>query len=102
MARSTMDTVLGIVLIVLGAAALLDWLDLGFIVTIAAVAAIVVGILVLMGKFSGSTVFGVVLIIVGVLLLAPNLIGNVLGSLLETIAAVVLLVLGILKLMGKW
>ncbi len=102
MANSTTDTAIGVTLIVLGAASLFGWLDLGWIVTVAAVVAVVVGIMVLMGQFSGSTLTGAILVAVGVLLLVPNFIGDFIGNVLSTIAAVVLLVIGVMKLMGRW
>ncbi len=102
MASSTTDTAIGVILIVVGAASLFGWLNIGFIVTLAAIAAIVVGVLVLMGKFSGSSLMGIVLLGAGILLLVPNVVGDALGNVLSTVAAVVLVVLGVLKLMGKW
>lgn len=105
MARSQNDTILGIVLIVLGALILLGFLDIPFLTEIAAIIAIVVGVLMLMGKFRGATWIAVTLIILGILLLASNPLGRVLsgivGTILDILIGVVLLILGILKLMGR-
>jgi len=102
MGNSTLDTAIGVTLIVIGAASLFGWLDLGWIVTVAAVIALVVGILILVGKFSGSTLFGIILVVAGVLLLFPNWLGGVVGNIITTIAAVILIVIGVMKLMGRW
>ncbi len=101
---STMDTAVGIVLVVVGALGLLGQIGLGWIVTVAAVAAVVVGILMLLGKMQGRTTFAIVLLVLGLLLLFPDVlgIGKTLGGIIEIVAAVLLLVLGVLKLMGKW
>jgi hypothetical protein len=99
---ATADLVIGIVLVVLGGLALLGWLDLRWLVTVAAIAAIVVGILVLIGRTRGNTVLGVLLIVIGIVLLVPNFLRDELGSAIATIGAVLLLILGILKLLGKW
>ncbi len=102
MGNSSLDTGIGIGLIVVGAASLLGWLNLGFLVTLAAIAAIVVGILVLMGKFRGSQLMGILLLVTGLVLLVPNVVGDSLGNIITTVAAALLVVLGILKLLGKW
>ncbi len=99
---SSKDQAIGIVLVVVGALALLGWLNLGWIVTVAAVVAVVVGIMILAGSFDGSQLMGIILLAVGILLLVPNFVGAALGNALSTIAAVVLLALGVLRLLGKW
>lgn len=105
MARSTNDTVIGIVLLVLGLLLLLGWLDIPFLSTIIGVVLVVLGILALVGSgpMPKNPLLGVVLVVLGVLVLVPMLgIGGALASLIETIVAIVLIVAGILKLVGKW
>ncbi len=101
---STMDTAVGIVLVIVGALGLLGQIGLGWIVTVAAVAAVVVGILMLLGKMQGRTMGAIVLLALGILLLFPDIlnIGATLGGIIEVVAAVALVILGVLKLMGKW
>lgn len=96
------NTILGIVLIALGALILLGFLDIPFLTEILAVAAIVVGILILMGKMAGSSTLAVIVIILGALLLFSNPIGSaisqVVGTILDIIIGVALIILGILRL----
>lgn len=101
----TNDQVLGIILIVLGVIVLAGWLS-GVLVTIAAIALIVIGILILLRKMSGSTVAGVVCLVIGILLLFPVIpgLGSVLGALeriVFIVIGIVLLVYGILKVAQK-
>ncbi len=102
MRLSTPDLVIGLLLTVLGGLALLGRVGLGFMVLLVGVLALIVGILQLLGRVSGSKPVAISLVVVGVLLLVPNFIGDLLGDILETVAAAALLVLGILKLMGRW
>lgn len=101
----TNDQVLGIILIVLGVIVLAGWLS-GVLVTLAAVALIVVGILILLGKMRGSQAVGIVCLVVGVVLLLPWIpfVSAILGALerlLFVVIGVILLVYGILKVARK-
>lgn len=104
MARTQNDTLLGIVFLVLGVLILLGFLPIPFLTEIVAVAAIVVGVLTLMGTFRAATWVAVVLIVLGILLLLSNPIGallsNVVGTVLDVLIGLALIVLGILKLAG--
>ena len=102
MARSTNDTVIGVVMLVLGILLLLGPLSLGPLVWIAAVAAIVVGIVILVQKGRNSMPIGLVLIVLGVLVLAFDQLSRNIAGTLNLVVGVLLVVGGILKLMGKW
>lgn len=106
MASASPNTVLGVVLIALGALLLLGWLDIPFLTEIAGIALIILGILMLMGKFRGPNWLGILLIVLGALVFAKgfawldNLSGTV-SSLIDTAIAIGLIILGVLKLLGK-
>jgi hypothetical protein len=102
MNRSETDTLVGVVLLVLGGLALFGWLNFDWVVTVAAVAAIIVGILILTNTIKGTQVMGLVLLAVGILLIVPNFLKEIVGSVVSTVLAVLLVLLGILKLMHKW
>ncbi len=101
-ARSSSDTIVGVVMLVIGILLLLGPLSLGPLVFVAAVAAIVIGIVVLVQKGRNSMMLGIVLIAAGVLVLVfDRLAANIAGT-LNLVVGILLLVAGILKLMGKW
>ncbi len=102
MARATSDSnqLIGIILIAVGSLMLLGWLDVPFLVEVAAIGLIVVGVMILAGKFAGSTPIGVTAIVLGILLLIP--LGAGLASVIDTLVGVLVLVAGVLKLLGKW
>jgi hypothetical protein len=102
MARSTNDTVIGVVMLVLGILLLLGPLSLGPLVWIAAVAAVIIGIVILVQKGRNSMAMGIALIVIGILVLAfDRLAANIAGT-LNLVVGVLLVIGGILKLMGKW
>lgn len=102
MARSQNDTVIGVVMLVLGILLLLGPLSLGPLVWLAAVAAIVIGIVVLVQKGRNSMALGIGLLVAGILVLAfDRLAANIAGT-LNLVVGVLLVIGGILKLMGKW
>ncbi len=102
MAGSSVDTdqLIGILLVALGSMMILGWLDIPFLVEIAAIGLIVVGVMILAGKFKGSTLAGVVAIVLGIVILIP--LGAALAGILSTLVGVAAIVAGVLKLMGKW
>ncbi len=102
MARSTTDNsqLVGIVLIAVGALMLLGWLDIPFLVEIAAIGLIVVGVMIMASKLAGETWMGVVAVVLGIVLLIP--LGAQLASIIDTLVGVLVLVAGVLKLLGKW
>lgn len=106
MARSSSQTVVGVVLLVLGILALLGSFN-GLIVTLAGVGLLIYGILALLGKVKASTLVGVLSIVGGIILLGPRIpyISDVLDAVLGIavlIVGILLVVAGILKLLGKW
>jgi hypothetical protein len=98
----TTDQVLGIVLIVLGLLIALGKLGLGFLVLVGAVAAIVVGILVLLGKSKGSQAFGIALIVAGALVLGSPYFLFGITFIVNIVVGILVAVAGLLKLESKW
>jgi hypothetical protein len=95
------NQVLGVVLLVLGILILVGPLSLGPLVWLAAVAAIVLGIVVLVQKGRNSQALGIGLLVAGVLvLLLPRLAANLAGA-LNLVVGVLLVVVGLLKLLSK-
>lgn len=103
MARSDTNQIIGIVLMVLGVLIAIGVLGFGGLIALAgAIAAIVLGILVLAGKSRGSTGYGVALIVVGALvLLAPRLFATVAVA-INLVAGILVAYLGYRKFEGKW
>lgn len=95
---STLDRIIGVAMIVLGALVLLGELGVGFLLPILGVALIVLGILMLLDVLSGSTFTGVLVIVLGLLLYlgfvdVPDLVTRS----INIIVGVVLVILGILQ-----
>lgn len=106
MAPSSSQTIVGVVLLVLGILALLGTLN-GLVVTLAGIGLLVYGILALLGKAKASTLVGVLSIVGGIILLGPRVpyVSEALDAVLGIavfVVGVLLVVAGILKLMGKW
>lgn len=97
------NQILGFILMVLGILIALGVLGFGGLLALAgAIAAIVLGILVLMGKSRGSTAYGIGLIAVGALvLLAPVLLKTVAFA-INLVAGIAVAYLGYRKFEGKW
>ena len=96
------DQVFGIVFLVLGILALVGYFS-GIIILVAGIAAIVLGILILMGKRSGSTLLGAISLALGIVLVAVRIpfLDDV-ARLLTIVVGVILVVVGTLKLTGRW
>lgn len=102
MAKSTTETVIGVVLLLVGLLLLLGPLSLGPLVFVAAVAAIVIGIVVLVSKGRNAMPLGIGLLVVGILVLGFDRLAANLAGALNLVVGVVLVVAGLLKLTGKW
>ncbi|MEK6984774.1 MAG: hypothetical protein AABX89_00100 [Candidatus Thermoplasmatota archaeon] len=102
MARTDSDQVIGIVLLVLGVLIAVGILGFGgLLVLFGAVAAIVLGVLVLAGKSRGSTAYGVTLVALGVAVLAFRFLFSALATVANIAAGILLIVLGVLKLQRR-
>lgn len=106
MARAaTADIIVGVLLLVLGILVLIGALGIPYFTLILGIAAIVFGVLMLIGRVRGGNVGGIILLAVGIILVATNWLREV-TAVIETVAnivvGVVLVLMGALKLMGKW
>lgn len=100
------NKVLGIVLIVLGALLLLNWIRIPFLTEVVGIGLIVLGVLMLMGRMGGSSILGIVAIVLGALVLIGRIPGFVdavgdLWRIITLVIGVLLIVFGALKMMGK-
>ena len=105
MVRSTLDLVVGIVMIVLGVLMLIGELSLGALLPYAGIVLIVLGIIILIGKLPGGLLLGLVSLIAGILLVAnffdiPKEFAQVMG-IINLVIGIVLIVLGVMRLLGK-
>ena len=94
MTRQDKDRLVGVLLIVAGALIALGFLSLGPLVVIAAVAAIVIGILVLARKMAGSQLFGICLVVAGALVVAMPYLQSGLTFIVNVVVGVILIVMG--------
>ena len=96
------NQIIGVLLIVAGI--LLAFTGIvGPLLFVGAIAAIVIGVLILVNVMKGSQLMGVLAIVIGVCILLARYIpglGEVIG-IMSLVAGILLIVLGILKLMGK-
>ncbi len=100
------NKILGIVLIVLGALLVLNWIRIPFLTEVVGIGLIVLGILMLMGRFGGGTILGIVAIVLGALVLVGRIPGfvDVVGDIwriLTLVVGILLIVFGALKVLGK-
>ncbi len=101
-AKST-DQTIGVVLIVLGALVALGFLGFGgALVLVGAVAALVLGVLVLAGKSSGSSAYGITLVALGVAVLAFHFLFIALAIVANAVLGLLLIAVGYLKFQGRW
>lgn len=70
MARDTTNTIIGVVLIVIGLLMVLNKLGIGDFLSYAGIILLVVGILILIGTLAGGTLLGIVVLVIGILLVA--------------------------------
>jgi len=96
------DQIIGVVLIVLGALIALGKLGLGWLVLVGAIAAIVVGILILLGKTKGSQVFGILLIVGGALVLGMPYLFSGLAFILNLVIGILVIIAGVMKFESRW
>jgi hypothetical protein len=103
MARSTLDTVLGIALIVIGILLCLGKLGLGGLLPFAGIVLIVLGILVLINTLPGGKLLGIVCLVVGIILAMgflslPKEIQDYMW-IVNLVAGIILIIMGAKKLM---
>ena len=103
MTRSTLDIIIGIVLIVLGILLCLGKLGLGGLLPFAGIVLIVLGILVLIKTLPGGMLIGVVCLVIGIVLATgflslPREIREFMW-IVNLVAGIILIVLGVKKLM---
>lgn len=92
------DTIIGIVMIILGALVLVGELGVGFLLPILGVALIVLGVLMLLGVVGGGTLMGVLTLVLGLLLYLDYVpVPSVVTRSINLIVGVVLIVLGIIQ-----
>lgn len=100
--QMSQNQIVGILLIIAGI--LLAFTGVaGVLVFVGAIAAVVIGILMLLKVMQGSTLLAVLAILIGVLLLSAKYIPGVseLIHIIALVGGILLIVLGILKLVGK-
>lgn len=102
MGRSTLDMVIGIGLIVIGALLCLGKLGVGGLLPFAGIVLLVLGIVMLLGVVAGSTLLAIVCIVVGVLLMAgflslPKAIGDIMW-IVNIVLGIILIILGVQRL----
>ncbi len=100
------NKLLGIVLVVLGALLLLNWIRIPFLTEVVGVGLIVLGILMLVGTVGGGSILGIVAIVLGALVLIGRIPGFVdavgdLWRIITVVVGVLLIVFGAMKIMGK-
>ena len=105
MTRNTLDLVVGITMIVLGALMVLGYWSLGQLLPFAGIVLIVLGIIILLGKLPGGILLGIVALVAGILLVGNSIdltpeVRNVM-DIVNLIVGIVLIVLGAMRLMGK-
>ena len=94
---------LGVILIVLGVLMLVGNLDIPYLTEIVAIALIVAGVLMLLKKFvKGPMILAIILIAAGVIILVFEQVAREVSAILTLIVGIGLILLGILKLVGKW
>lgn len=94
-----LDTIIGLILLVLGVLVLLGELGVGFLLPILGVVLVVLGALMLLNIVSGGTLFGIVTIVVGLLLYLDQIgVPGPVSQAINLIVGVVLVVLGILQI----
>lgn len=94
-----LDTILGIVLVVLGILALIGEVSFGFILPVLGIALIVLGILILGNVLSAGTITAVVLLVLGLLLYSGQVgVPSQIVQFINIIVGVVLLILGLREL----
>lgn len=101
---STMDLVVGVILIIVGVLFLMGEVGIPFLPQILAIVALVVGILMLMGKMRGPQWLGIALVVVAVLVLATpwlDFLAGTVASVINIVVGIVLIVIGVLKVMGR-
>jgi uncharacterized membrane protein HdeD (DUF308 family) len=106
---NTMNLVLGIALIVVGALLLIGQFSLGELLPFMGIVLLVAGILMLLGTIPGGKLIGIVLTVLGILLLAnfidfPDAISDAMRAvmgIINLVAGIILVILGIMKLAGK-
>ena len=99
---NTLDIVLGVVFIIVGAFMLASKLAIPYLDVVAGVALIVVGALMLMGRFRGPQWLAIVAVLAGAAILVFSFIGGVVATVLNIAIGIVLVVGGVLKLVGRW
>lgn len=94
-----LDTIIGLAMIVIGALVFLGEFSVGWILPVAGVVLIVLGVLMLLNVISGGTLTGIVVLVLG-LLLYGGIVGvpAAITQILNTVVGVVLIVLGVLQL----
>ena len=102
MSSADTDKILGVVLIVLGVLVAVGPLSVSWLVTVGALVAIVVGVLILAKQIRGQANVAVLLIVLGVLALGVPFLKDVISTIVNIVVGVVLVVLGVTKLQRKW
>lgn len=95
------DKIIGIVLLVLGILFTIGTIDVPFLGELVALAALVIGILMLMGKMDGATWLAITLVVVGAVMLATPWLAfleGLIAGLLNLAIGIVLIVLGVMRL----
>lgn len=97
--RMDLDTVIGILMIVLGTLVFLGEFGVGFLLPILGIVLVVLGILMLVNVVAGGTLMGVTNLVVGLLLYGDILgVPSAVTEILNPLVGIVLIVLGILQM----
>lgn len=96
---STLDTVIGVGMIVLGVLALIGEFTFGFLLPVIGVVLIVLGVLMMLDVVSGGTLLAVLSVVLGILLFADFLdLPNLVKQSINIIVGVLLILFGIGRL----
>jgi hypothetical protein len=100
--KRDMDLIIGIVLVLLGVLIATGPLSLGALVLVAAVLAVVVGILILAKQLQGAQNVGVALVVAGALVLVSGFLADIVTVIVNVVVGVVLVIAGVYKIQHKW
>ncbi len=95
------DKILGIILLALGVLMLLGFVGIPFIELFLGLGAIIIGVLMFMGKMRGETWMAILLIVLGAVILATpylDFLTKAISNVIDVVVGIVLIVLGIMKI----
>jgi membrane-bound ClpP family serine protease len=101
-AKAQRDPIIGAILIAIGILVALGGISLGWVVDLAGIAAIVLGIVLLVQRRRESPTVGILLVIIGIAVLGSDLLRGGLATVLNVAVGVVLVLAGLLKVQSKW